>query len=107
MAMPLGTTIDQCRKICRDDRGMLPFYCKSFHYSDKSKLCLLSEHGPRSKVTNSSDFSYHESICIQGGKDNSNLKIQTNLDLRRIFGVPNPGVKQKNANVICEIRIKP
>ena len=70
MAMPLGTTMDQCRKICRDDRGMLPFYCKSFHYSDKSKLCLLSEHGPRSKVTNSTDFSYHESICIQGGKDN-------------------------------------
>ena len=72
MAMPLGTTMDQCRKICRDDSGMLPFYCKSFHYSDKSKLCLLSEHGPGSKVTNSTDFSYHESICIQGGKDNSN-----------------------------------
>ena len=69
MAMPLGTTKEQCRKICGDDKGMLPFYCKSFHYSDASKLCLFSEHGPGSQVTNSSDFSYHESICIQGGKN--------------------------------------
>ena len=69
MAMPLGTTKEQCRQICRDDKGMLPFYCKSFHYSDASKLCLFSEHGPGSQVTNSSDFSYHESICIQGGKN--------------------------------------
>ena len=80
MAMPLGTTKEQCRKICRDDKGMLPFYCKSYHYSDFSKLCLLSENGPGSKVTNSTDFSYHESICIQGGEN-----FSTNIDLMNDF----------------------
>ena len=67
MAMPLGTTMEQCRKICRDDKGMLPFLCKSYHFARDSKLCLLSENGQGLQVTNSSKFSYHEAICIQGG----------------------------------------
>ena len=65
----LGTTKEQCRRICRDDKGLLPFYCKSFHYSEEHELCILSEHDTFDKSTtlNSTHFSYSEATCVQGG----------------------------------------
>ena len=70
MAMPEGTSRDQCRRICRDDKGLLPFYCKSFHYAQDLQLCLLSEHDTSSdqiEAANSTVFSYSEATCVQGG----------------------------------------
>lgn len=84
MSMPVGTTQEQCRKICRDDKGILPFFCKSFHYDRDMKLCLLSEHksdypmSSHKSVANSSSFSYFESICIQGGE----FKYITSINTR-------------------------
>ena len=98
MVMPSGTTKEQCRRICRDDKGLLPFVCKSFHYSNElSQLCLLSEHNSfdikNSSTTTieSSLFTYSEATCIQGGnpesrqtKDNNNdvdvMAVSQNLD---------------------------
>lgn len=74
MAMPIGTTQEQCRKICRDDKGMLPFHCKSFHYSQNAKLCLLSEsQGGEKSSLNSTEFSFHQAVCIQDGGEDSIL----------------------------------
>lgn len=79
MAMPIGTTQEQCRKICRDDKGMLPFHCKSFHYSQNAKLCLLSERqgGQNQDTVNSTEFSFHQSVCIQGGSLEPNTVLDT------------------------------
>ena len=60
MVMPSGTTKEQCRKICRDDKGLLPFVCKSFHYSNELRLCLLSEHNSFDK--NSSSITIDSSL---------------------------------------------
>merc|ERR1719273_2600748 len=80
--MPEGTTKEQCRRICRDDKGLLPFYCKSFHYSEEFELCILSEHDTFEKSTtlNSTHFSYSEATCVQGG----DLGPRAELDIMAI-----------------------
>ena len=67
--------MDQCRRICRDDKGLLPFLCKSFHYSSEDKLCLLSPDGPGIDVENSTRFSYHQAVCLQGGNTNIYFRL--------------------------------
>ena len=67
MALPVGTSRELCRRICRDDSSLLPFFCKSFHYQPALQLCLLSEndgHLKKAKLVNSTSFSYYESTCI-------------------------------------------
>jgi hypothetical protein len=73
-------TSEQCRKICRDDNGLLPFYCKSFHFNQSGGLCLLSEHKSGTVKNSSNGFTYHEAICIQGG----NLEQTAELDFMAI-----------------------
>ena len=66
MAMPLISQ-EQCRRICRDDQSLLPFYCKSFHYQRETQLCLLSENdGSDHTMVNSTRFTYYEATCIGG-----------------------------------------
>ncbi|XP_040580010.1 uncharacterized protein [Lepeophtheirus salmonis] len=62
---------EECRKICRDDKGELPFLCHSFHYNAIEKLCLLSEDyfsDENNGIVTSRSLSYHELVCIQGGQ---------------------------------------
>ena len=66
-----GISQDQCRKSCRDDQGLLPFFCKSFHYHETMKLCLLSENAHefpmKNEMMNSTGFSYYQATCIEAG----------------------------------------
>ena len=88
MVMPSGTTKEQCRRICRDDKGRLPFICKSFHYSNELRLCLLSENNSFDKKNSSTStatidsplFSYSEATCIQGGGNLESRKTKDNED---------------------------
>ena len=70
MALPPGTSREQCRRICRDDSSLLPFFCQSFHYQPALQLCLLSENDSHLKkangltLVNSTHFSYYEATCI-------------------------------------------
>ncbi|CAB4058640.1 unnamed protein product [Lepeophtheirus salmonis] len=57
---------EECRKICRDDKGELPFL---YYFSDENN-----------GIATSRSLSYHELVCIQGGENMEWDRKSNNID---------------------------